>query len=427
MRAATLPYARSPLGQGFSLNTESRFGLFDLFMLFLITGPLLGTFFPLEGYFGTRMPNGELYLYPFPFAALTQLVMTGTLIALVFKVRKPKVPLAPFLYMGCVLFSVIYFSLTGSVAMRALRLIPDIGLAIMLPQLYSREKLVRMLCVAFAVSAICSIAACLLLPTYAIGGLGGAYTDSWKGALPHKNACGFVYGMGIAIILAAAMSGTIKKLWAGIFILPCLFMLVMSQSFSPVASSAVAMAATVIAVGLRRTPSHLSLLIFCVTLFIAIDLVFFVVVQSETVADLIGRDLTFTGRTDIWAAVTPIAIENPLVGHGYNFWANDTAERFRVWSEVQDKVAHSHNSWLDLLLQMGIAPILILLYMLGKGIFKNFALYREGEGAALPFFTIAFFFAIYSLTEVAFSPPSTVGIFWLTLAMMTRGKPATTG
>ena len=69
--------------------------------------------------------------------------------------------------------------------------------------------------------------------------------------------------------------------------------------------------------------------------------------------ELLGRDATFTGRTEIWAELLPIAWKSPILGLGYgSFWINPPTK----WL-----LTHSHNGYLEILLELGLIGLALVL------------------------------------------------------------------
>lgn len=68
---------------------------------------------------------------------------------------------------------------------------------------------------------------------------------------------------------------------------------------------------------------------------------------------LTGRDLSFTGRTDIWEFAWVSVSERPLSGYGAEaFWASEGGREGRTM--LGDAAVHSHNTWIELFLSLGI-------------------------------------------------------------------------
>ena len=65
----------------------------------------------------------------------------------------------------------------------------------------------------------------------------------------------------------------------------------------------------------------------------------------------LGRNATFTGRTQIWEHIN-IDTVNPLFGSGYwNFWGGPGGERIN--QEMQSLIPNAHNGYLDIYLDGG--------------------------------------------------------------------------
>ena len=66
----------------------------------------------------------------------------------------------------------------------------------------------------------------------------------------------------------------------------------------------------------------------------------------------LGRDTTLTGRTDIWAALLPVAMQHPVLGAGFGgFWTDETI-RLHIVNEA-------HNGYLEVLLETGAIGLLL--------------------------------------------------------------------
>lgn len=77
------------------------------------------------------------------------------------------------------------------------------------------------------------------------------------------------------------------------------------------------------------------------------------------VISLIGRDITLTGRTEIWSDVYDAASSSPIVGVGYGgFWIGRLANI--PWNANMTWVlGQAHSGYVDTYLQLGIVGILI--------------------------------------------------------------------
>jgi len=91
----------------------------------------------------------------------------------------------------------------------------------------------------------------------------------------------------------------------------------------------------------------------------------------STIADAAGKDLTFTGRTKIWAASWHAFLRDPIVGHGVNglFGSPRTVETAEVMRETGFQAGHPHNGLLDVAVQLGGVGIVLVVGVV-FGIFR---------------------------------------------------------
>jgi exopolysaccharide production protein ExoQ len=104
----------------------------------------------------------------------------------------------------------------------------------------------------------------------------------------------------------------------------------------------------------HRLYAHANLLIAITAIIIAVGIIT-PLSQGSSVANftsVVGRDVTLTGRTDIWAGLVPIAEQHPILGCGFGgFWTSRT--------EAEAMVNEAHNGYLEVLLQLGFVGLLI--------------------------------------------------------------------
>jgi len=71
----------------------------------------------------------------------------------------------------------------------------------------------------------------------------------------------------------------------------------------------------------------------------------------------LGRDATFTGRTEIWASLVPDVVQQPILGASFGgFWTAETRENHQI--------GEAHNGYLDMALQLGAVGVLLLMLFL---------------------------------------------------------------
>lgn len=82
--------------------------------------------------------------------------------------------------------------------------------------------------------------------------------------------------------------------------------------------------------------------------------------------ELLGRDATLTGRTDIWALLSDEVWKRPWTGYGYRaFWTVEDGPVFWVRQGTSWPVPTAHNGLLEIALALGIpgAVLMVTVYL----------------------------------------------------------------
>ena len=118
---------------------------------------------------------------------------------------------------------------------------------------------------------------------------------------------------------------------------------------------------------------------------------------------LLPLDPTFTGRSAIWEFALAAVAEKPIIGHGYAaFWDDVTARQTAQGAEWATSAAHSHNSYLDLAVTIGLPGLVlvILVFVLAPlGNFQSAQAHSRSGALAKLFLTVWLFGLYYGATE----------------------------
>jgi O-antigen ligase len=88
------------------------------------------------------------------------------------------------------------------------------------------------------------------------------------------------------------------------------------------------------------------------------------IVAPDPILELIGKDPTLTGRTEIWALVTNDIWMKPLFGWGYfGFWHFNNPAATEISEAVHWVVPQAHNGLLELLLELGIVGTALFFWL----------------------------------------------------------------
>jgi exopolysaccharide production protein ExoQ len=138
-----------------------------------------------------------------------------------------------------------------------------------------------------------------------------------------------------------------------------------------------------------------------------------VIVGLPAIVQLVGRDLTLTGRTDIWAFALEMGARRPVLGAGFRaFWIDVNTlywNEYLWWSDDEQVRAtylgpdHGHSSYLDTWLELGWVGCLFLAGWIVSALLHVRACFMRGlEDVALPLGGMLSFALVYGITEKLF-------------------------
>jgi exopolysaccharide production protein ExoQ len=148
-------------------------------------------------------------------------------------------------------------------------------------------------------------------------------------------------------------------------------------------------------------------------------MLFFSAEFSDAIAPLLhalGRNTTFTGRTQIWEHINMDTV-NPWIGSGYwNFWGGPGGERIN--EAMVSLIPNAHDGYLDVYLDggmIGLALLYLVLFTSGTRIARYLARGKDSDHFQRMRFAILIIVIIYNLSETAFARISAI---WFTSLLM---------
>jgi len=121
----------------------------------------------------------------------------------------------------------------------------------------------------------------------------------------------------------------------------------------------------------------------------------------DLVLAVTGKDPTLTNRTFIWHYVW-IAIENRFwLGYGYaGFWTGGNGPDVIVWQGMGTQIAHAHDGFLDIWLQMGVVGVALIVVALLLSLVLGLRKFmRTFSDASIIGIVLTLFVIFYSLDE----------------------------
>jgi len=248
---------------------------------------------------------------------------------------------------------------------------------------------------------------------------GGLMVELHEGALRgpfgEKNRAGMIYAIGA--IASGGVAFTSRRIrW----LLPIPFfviLLFLSQSGTSTIACIIGLAALAYGEILRGNPTRLILGTWLGAI-AAVGIFSLVVLNAETVLDLVGEDSTFTGRDRIWPAVWWRVQESPMLGYGYDtFWRSRNPSLEWLWYEAGFEVYNAHNGWLETMLAVGIPGVALLGWLVIRTGFAGLTgLYQINDPRRIAIPMIALI-VMMSMTESAIGGPE--GPSWLLMLLIT--------
>lgn len=220
------------------------------------------------------------------------------------------------------------------------------------------------------------------------------HAGRWRGLFGHKNDFARLIAFAVTILVLGLFYGAgngYKRLLILPIIVLAVFMIYKAGSSQALLLVTVVPGVMIIFMIMRSmSPSARSLAIVFSIPF-AITTVLSVQYILEYVLGLLGRDLTFTGRTVIWEGVMIALRGHEFLGGGYGAGWDMIQPRLTALTGFE--VGHAHNGFFDLAVDIGIVGlVLTMIPMLWVGVyaFRNLMKGIRPEISAIALAIVAF-------------------------------------
>lgn len=151
----------------------------------------------------------------------------------------------------------------------------------------------------------------------------------------------------------------------------------------------------------------------------ALSLPFLVYLSQEfswllaPVVEAMGRDMTFTGRTEIWSQINRTTV-NPIIGAGFwSFWGSESGAAIK--EALHTGIPSAHNGYVDIYLDgglIGLGLLFTLLLATGRRLIRDIRSSQSKKSVPPSIqrfhrfrFAILIIAIIYNMSESAFARP----------------------
>lgn len=211
---------------------------------------------------------------------------------------------------------------------------------------------------------ICSLISVLFIP-----GAIDARNNAWLGLAEGKNNFGQL-GLASSILWFNALSTTAPfgiRVWNVTMLMLSLVALIGSQSMTAMVTTLTMLFIAIVFFVNKRLKAvgvgNFFILLSTAT-FLGIGLSIFFLAPNlfESLPQVVGKDSTFTGRTDLWLYMLGEIGKHPLAGCGYGgFWVIESPDLMALYQQFVWLPNQAHNGYIDILNETGIIGLSLFL------------------------------------------------------------------
>ncbi len=261
----------------------------------------------------------------------------------------------------------------------------------------------------------------------------------------HKNMAGIFAFIALAFIgpqIFVARNPLVRLALAGLFVAGSVFLL-LTQSKNSIGVFAITLVGILPALILLRAGRGSTALVVSL-IAAALSAAFFISgaldLSLANWVELGSGDASFTGRTDLWRVALYYISEAPFVGDGFGAhwsvpdYAHPLRDKVGWWTglyQLMLRYNQSHNGYLDLAIQLGLAGVIAVLVYLAALIValgRIFRGTRETIGAAAPVYGVACLITGILLMNILesslFFPAAAAGTVLLLVSVLVFGWSA---
>ncbi len=272
-----------------------------------------------------------------------------------------------------------------------------------------REQL-RLLCIVLGVAVVLGIVAQVLFPTFIPSG--DFDTQSWHGIAAFKNDWARIIVLATIAMLSRSRR-CLRDFVLVAFLTATAFALIALARSVGALVLLIAMLLLIQVFGVLRWRPKTRSIVGLAGVLIVLPASYLTFRNFDKVTALLGRDVTLTGRVDLWRFSLSSIEKNPIHGYGFSaFWDAESQQALRIREEANWNAPHAHNGFIDMTLELGLAGL--SLFMVSYLIAARRAIHclqRGWEREAMWPLAYLMFFFLYQFTEGTLVAGNT--LFWI--------------
>ncbi|QDL08866.1 O-antigen ligase family protein [Brasilonema octagenarum UFV-E1] len=270
------------------------------------------------------------------------------------------------LLVGIALASVLWTVAPDITPRRSVLFLGTTGFGVYLATRYTMREQLELLAWMFGLIILLSFVFAIALPSYGLMTFQekGIHAGAWRGVITHKNTLGRLMNVSTIVFLLLCLDNSLSQQkykwlsWLGFVLSVVLIILSTSKT-----ALIVLLTLTIILPlykALRGNYNQIVPLVITVVLVVGTTATL-LLDNLPLIATALGKDLTLTGRTDIWGVMLELIWERPLLGYGFNAvwqsWDNEVTAY--LWRTLEWESPYGHNGFMDLLAELGILGLIV--------------------------------------------------------------------
>ncbi|MGG7578621.1 O-antigen ligase family protein [Rhizobium sp. Nf11,1] len=231
-------------------------------------------------------------------------------------------------------------------------------------------------------AAFANVLYTVAFPRFAI--MGGSYAGMVKGLFYHKNTMGQFFAVAFVVVVSIGLPSAKLRYrtllrWTALLLM--LLLIAVSRSSTAVVMLAMGLATLA---GLKMmfkigNSGVRSFFLFFLCLILGFVGASAYLGAAQLIADAFGKDLTFSGRTNIWEQLIPLVYDKPIFGYGFALFRQP--EIMEQFVRVTFDARSTHNTYLELALNIGVPGTIAWVAFLFKRLGERIT--TVSSGAAL--------------------------------------------
>ena len=218
---------------------------------------------------------------------------------------------------------------------------------------YNLQQQLRLLALALGIVSLITVFYTVALPDYGIEQ--GIHKGAWRGPFIQKNFLGRLLILSCLIYASIDAKKARHKYLVFTGLALSLGLIFLSKSKTAVLVLLLLSSLSFI-YRLFRQKDLIAIPLITTSLLFSSSIALAIVTRAETILTSMGKDLTLSGRTIIWAGLIEQIKLRPWLGYGYlGFWSNEEARSTMTKLYGTTYVpSHSHNGYLELVTSFGL-------------------------------------------------------------------------